>query len=554
MAETATTTATPLQFETAAPEAAGAASVLSGGEPAGGLPLAPASPRAPALTPPIAPAEHTRVGEIFHDVLHTLSGGQTEPSIDAEGKITEQPVHRTGGEWARRLLAGALTGMASGARAPVRPGGAAAAGLGAGFEGEREALTAQDAEKRAQLQQNFKNQQAKQAADQASAAAADESLRRKAQIAKLTTDNAVSGLALARMKAEATDQSIAAFNASEEILSGPGVEDKGIFPDMKAVLAYRQQHPEMIQQMAGQGGGQLVAMPALQPDEEGNLIHVGIHVALVPENVMNMSVQQFFGDRPVPPVYSQTPGKMRVDGTMEPPTWQEHQVPPTTLMKDFVPWNARTADQASRENEAWVTEQEKVAQTKKAQAEAANPGGGKEDARLDKSYQFNSTQLEKERAPVTALMGKIGAALNNLNFQSPQADALLAPQVLSISAGGTGSGLRMNEAEISRIVGGATKWTQLQTAVNKWSADPTHATFTPDQRKQMADILGAAQTKGLQKQQILEWADRQLVDAETVDQHRRAMAAARQMLDAVDQGKTVERNRKTGELRIATEQ
>ena len=191
-----------------------------------------------------------------------------------------------------------------------------------------------------------------------------------------------------------------------------------------------------------------------------------------------------------------------------------------------------------------------------AQWEAAGKpaaGDAKNDARLDRSYQFNSTQLEKERAPVEAQMGKIGAALSNLNLQSPQADALLAPQILSIAAGGTGSGLRMNEAEISRIVGGSTKWTQLQTALNKWSTDPTHATFTPAQRKQMSDILGGAQAKGTQKQQILEWSENALIDADDPTAHRQTVAQTRKLLDAVDQGKTIERNKKTGELRIAAE-
>lgn len=176
------------------------------------------------------------------------------------------------------------------------------------------------------------------------------------------------------------------------------------------------------------------------------------------------------------------------------------------------------------------------------------------DAQMDRSYQFNSTQLEKERTPVEAAMSKISAATSNVNLQSPQADALLAPEILTISAGGQGSGLRMNEAEISRIVGGRTNWEALKAAINKWSTDPNHPQIPPDQRRQMVDILKAAAAKGQQKQSVLEWGEQNLIDAGDVKGHRTTVATVRKLLDAVDQGKTIERNKKTGELRIAPEQ
>lgn len=177
----------------------------------------------------------------------------------------------------------------------------------------------------------------------------------------------------------------------------------------------------------------------------------------------------------------------------------------------------------------------------------------KADARLDRSYQFNSTQMEKLRTPIEATMGKISASLSNLNLQSPQADALLAPQILSIAAGGTGSGLRMNEAEISRIVGGRTAWESLQAAINKWNTDPSHPAIPAAQRQQMAAILNAAMQKGQQKEMVLEWGEQALIDATDPTTHRKVVAQVHQLMDAVDQGKPLERNKKTGALRIAAE-
>ena len=175
------------------------------------------------------------------------------------------------------------------------------------------------------------------------------------------------------------------------------------------------------------------------------------------------------------------------------------------------------------------------------------------DIRSDRSYQFNSTQLEKERSPIEAQMAKIGAATTNVNLKSPQADALLAPQILSLSAGGQGSGLRMNEAEISRILGGRTAWESLQAAVNKYSTDPMHPQIPEPQRQQMVQILQAAQAKGVAKQTVLEWAEGRLVEADDPRVHRQTVQQARQFLDAIDQGKRVQRNKTTGELKIASD-
>jgi hypothetical protein len=177
----------------------------------------------------------------------------------------------------------------------------------------------------------------------------------------------------------------------------------------------------------------------------------------------------------------------------------------------------------------------------------------KEDAANDKGYQFNSTQLEKIRTPIDALANRMSTLTQNTNFHTPQADSLLAPEILSVVAGGQGSGLRMNQAELERIAGGATKWTQLQTELNKWSTDPAHATFTDEQRNQMRQIVGAIQQKVSTKQGILEYSEQRLIDAADRKEQRQVVADTRKLLDAVDGGKKVQRNKKTGEYRIAPE-
>lgn len=163
------------------------------------------------------------------------------------------------------------------------------------------------------------------------------------------------------------------------------------------------------------------------------------------------------------------------------------------------------------------------------------PGAG--DARLDRSYQYNSTQLEKLRQPIDALVGRVGRLQDSLSQNTPQADALVAPELLSVMAGGQGSGLRMNEAEISRIVGGRSNWESLKAAANKWSLNPATAnSITPAQRQQIRALVATVQQKLAGKQSALDGANEDLVNATDVNTHRRIVSATRTKLDAIDSG------------------
>lgn len=176
---------------------------------------------------------------------------------------------------------------------------------------------------------------------------------------------------------------------------------------------------------------------------------------------------------------------------------------------------------------------------------------GKEADRAERNYQFNAKELDEERKPLEATMAKISAATSNIDLKSPQADALLAPQILSLSAGGAGSGLRMNEAEIARILGGRTVWETLKASANKWSTDPNHPAIPEAQRSQMVQILQAASQKGTLKSGILQWADQALVNTDDPKEQRQTVATARKLMNAVDEGKRVQRNKTTGEFRVA---
>ena len=161
---------------------------------------------------------------------------------------------------------------------------------------------------------------------------------------------------------------------------------------------------------------------------------------------------------------------------------------------------------------------------------------GQSDTRLDRSYQFNSTQLEKLRTPIDQRSERLTRVTDAINQRDPQADSLIAPELLSVMAGGQGSGLRMNEAEISRIVGGRSNWEAIQAALNKWKPNDKALSITDSQREQMQKLVSVVADRVQQKQQILSEAGDELVNAGSVSDHRQVVADTRRKLAAVDSG------------------
>ena len=196
---------------------------------------------------------------------------------------------------------------------------------------------------------------------------------------------------------------------------------------------------------------------------------------------------------------------------------------------------------------------------------AAGKGGGADAGRLDKSYQFNSSQLEKVRQPIAQQQDRLSRIAVSLQQGTPQADALIAPELLTAMAGGQGSGLRMNEAEISRIVGGRSAWENLKANIQHWSADPRSAnSITPDQRAQIQQLVTAMQQKVGHSLSVLDDAAAKLIDATDVVSHRKVINDARRQLQEIENqtqqsaigaapgGRTVvkqQRNTATGQIR-----
>ena len=155
--------------------------------------------------------------------------------------------------------------------------------------------------------------------------------------------------------------------------------------------------------------------------------------------------------------------------------------------------------------------------------------------RTQQSYQFHAAELDKLATPVTQLQERIQRLNDTIAQATPQSDAFVAPELLSIMAGGQGSGLRMNEAEISRAVGGRSNWESLKAAIDKWSLDPKAAnSITPEQRNEIHQMADAVTQRANGRQEILMNARAALAGAGGPEQHRAILADVQNKLQGVN--------------------
>lgn len=151
--------------------------------------------------------------------------------------------------------------------------------------------------------------------------------------------------------------------------------------------------------------------------------------------------------------------------------------------------------------------------------------------RADNSYNRSRTALDKMGAALdaqTTAMGKLAATLRQ---QTPQADALVAPELLTAMAGGAGTGFRMNEAEIERVVGGRTHLTALKSVLEKLSLNPnTPFLIPPEQRAQISALVQEIGKESFSRLDMLETAGDALLDSEDPSVHRQIVEGARKQL------------------------
>lgn len=164
------------------------------------------------------------------------------------------------------------------------------------------------------------------------------------------------------------------------------------------------------------------------------------------------------------------------------------------------------------------------------QQQIAN-GGAEGSARMDRSYNERNKDLTALRTPVAQQVDRLGRLADAITQKTPQADALVAPELLSVMAGGSGSGLRMNEAEIARIVGGRSALESLKASAMKWNLDPAKAlSITDAQRGQIRRLFSETAKRATAALDTIDTANQDLIDAPDVQTHRQILAGVKRAL------------------------
>ena len=157
---------------------------------------------------------------------------------------------------------------------------------------------------------------------------------------------------------------------------------------------------------------------------------------------------------------------------------QEFMLPPNATANDY---NRRHTAMEGVEKATGVQTQLDTANQQKEQQAAAH-----KEEQAGKVYDDYTKQVDKVSTPMEAVSARTTLLLHNLDARNKQSDSQVAPELLSIASGGVGSGLRMNEAEISRVVGGRSVWDALIAAANK--VREGEGTFSDEQRAEMHKI------------------------------------------------------------------
>lgn len=149
----------------------------------------------------------------------------------------------------------------------------------------------------------------------------------------------------------------------------------------------------------------------------------------------------------------------------------------------------------------------------------------------DRSYTFHEKELDTLAKPIYTMGERLSRLQATVAQGTPQADALIAPELLSIVAGVN----RMSEPELQRIVGGRSAWQGLQAAAQKWSLDPSTAnSITPTQRGQIRSLMSAVQQRVDKQQAVLNQGYADLAGSQDPLEHRRIYDRVRKGVTGVD--------------------
>lgn len=159
----------------------------------------------------------------------------------------------------------------------------------------------------------------------------------------------------------------------------------------------------------------------------------------------------------------------------------------------------------------------------------------KADEKLGKVQDAHTGRIDKMSAPITQRLTRLDNVTQTLKLRTAEGDAIVAPELLSAVVGGLGSGLRMSEAEIGRVVGGRDAWEGLKARLQQITPGSGQS-LTDTQRGQMQAIIDAVKQKANQANDILDAARLDIVNAGDESEVRHIYADTQKKLSALFKG------------------
>lgn len=302
--------------------------------------MQPQAPNLGAPTPPDVTEQGPGVASrVYHGILSALGGANdVQLARDADGKMQASVTSSQPGTQWKRIIAGALTGMAGASQVGTGPGGKTRA-LGAGINSGMQLAQQQQQQKEQQANQDYDEQQ--------------KTLVRKAQLQQMAVQTAASSFSLERAQHEAADFDAKHLNDHMQWIRDNGGTDVGTFRNFAEVSAYAKNDPTLAADIAH---GRVSVLPHL---ENGKV--TGIDVARMPQDWGSS-----FNDKPLP-IQRMVPGK---DGG--PPTWETETIPAGTIKNsDYNAAVLATTMQKTKMAADKVEEQYKQEQTRNLRSEEA---------------------------------------------------------------------------------------------------------------------------------------------------------------------------------------
>ena len=143
----------------------------------------------------------------------------------------------------------------------------------------------------------------------------------------------------------------------------------------------------------------------------------------------------------------------------------------------------------------------------------------------DKSYDKNYGELKKYADDANTGLARVQRLEETLAQENMVADSLVAPELLTAMAGGMGSGLRINEAEINRVVGGRPLVQDLRAKLQKIAGGDKSVSILPEERQKMKDLVAAIKGVAEVRNNLIDTTrDKLLENADKPALHKQIMA------------------------------